>query len=440
MQTRVITKTQGNTVVVASPGSGKTTVLTEHIVHQLQTTEMNAGSVMVITYTRQAAAELKQRLLSQTRHLGVHSLRALRIGTFHAEAFRMLLQTGFKVPPVLGTNEQYGLMHRILHEQGLSEPVHVTALSQALTKAKSTWPTLPVPRKYSTVATQYETAKRALGRWDYDDILVEFCSHLTVIQAAVPPVRYLLVDEFQDTNAIQWEIVRAFQKMWSSRLFVVGDDDQSIYGFRGASPRWLQEASDLNPPEDTFVLSTNFRSDEKIVTAASQLILHNQQRIAKPFAANSSDEGWCAFTSWRNEDEEAEGVTQLLQQLYVAHPVWSIAILARTRRQLLASWTKAGCEQSHAIGEWHTFHSSKGREWDAVIVTGAVNDNPYLREQAENEEEERRLFYVAMTRARHALWISCPRRIQKARAKESRFIEETRLLRVSQKTWQGRAD
>jgi DNA helicase II / ATP-dependent DNA helicase PcrA len=435
MQTRIIQKTVGNTVVVASPGSGKTTVLTEHIVHQLRGTETDARTVMMITYTRQAAGELKQRLQHHGRDLGMSNLHALRIGTFHAEAFRMLLQTGFKVPPVLGTNQQYGLLRRILREQGLTEPAHVTALSQALTKTKSVWPTLPLPRQYRKAAKRYEDAKQTLGRWDYDDILVEFSAQFAVIKSAVPPVRYLLVDEFQDTNAIQWEIVCAFQRIWSSRLFVVGDDDQSIYGFRGASPKWLQAASDGNPATDTFVLSTNFRSDMQIVAAASELILHNQQRISKPFEASSTNEGSCGFTNWRDEEEEAQAVNRLLQWLRSSKPSWRVAILARTRRQLLASWTKADRDGRQRNAEWHTFHSSKGREWDAVIITGAVEANPYLREPVESEEEERRLFYVAMTRARHSLWVTYPERIQNMRTVPSKYIEETRMVRFPRNSW-----
>lgn len=434
MQTNIIMRTHGDTVVVASPGSGKTTVLTEHIVHQLQTRSVDPRTVVLITYTRQAAQELKSRL-AQSRQISERMLAALRVGTFHSEAFRMLLQESVKVPPVLGTHQQYGLLQRILHEEGFSDPVHVTSVSQALTKSKSTWPETPVPKKYRRVVYRYEAAKNAMSRWDYDDILQAFCRRLELGVQAVPPVHYLLVDEFQDTNQVQWSIVCAFQTLWKSRLFVVGDDDQSIYTFRGASPQWLQEASSHTDTTETFLLTRNFRSDRNVVTGASNLILNNERRIPKPFDAFSYESGWCAFTRWPTEYAEADAISTLIESLRRAEPTWRIAVLARTRRQLLSSFTFEKLKKSHGIVEWQTFHGAKGKEWDAVIIAGAVDNNPYLREVVEDKEEERRLFYVAMTRARHSLWISCPTHTERGKARPAKFVFETRIDEISPDIW-----
>ncbi|WP_054969417.1 UvrD-helicase domain-containing protein [Alicyclobacillus ferrooxydans] len=434
MQQEIIDRDSGNTVVVASPGSGKTTVLTQHIVHQLNRQTITAKHAMLITYTRQAAKEMRDRL-SPSLCAIPRNFQALRIGTFHSEAFHMLLEQHIKVPPILGTQEQYQLFRQILREEGLAQPHHVTQLGQALTLAKSTWPIGTLEKRYRSAAARYEVMKRRLNRWDYDDILIVFCEHLMRGVPQSEAVQYLLVDEFQDTNQIQWTIIQAFRALWNTRLFVVGDDDQSIYSFRGGNPKWLHAASMSADDTETFMLTRNFRSDRLIVRTAANLIGLNRQRIGKVFEVNSEREGSAVCTLWKSESAEASGVSSLLGSLTRKEPEWSVGVLARTRQQLLAAWAAYGQESARGRIEWQTFHGAKGKEWDAVIVIGALADNPYLRDSILDLEEERRLFYVAMTRARHALWVSCSSQTKYGRSSMTPFVAESALQVEAPDNW-----
>lgn len=407
----------------AAPGSGKTTVLTHHIVHQLDQKTVRSDGVLLITFTRQAAAELKQRVA----HIACQNKKkvaAMRIGTFHAESFRMLLQAGVTVRPVLGQHEQRALFRQALRESGLLHGVNGNHFEQLLTLARSQAPAAALPRRYRQAGLRYQVLKEKAGVWDFDDITERFCQASAEILEHVPEIQYVLVDEFQDTNSAQWFILSQLVRHFHCRVFVVGDDDQAIYGFRGASPQWLLEAAERIPHTSIQYLETNFRSDVEIVRTSSSLIRHNRLRMDKSFTSNRQVPGLARYVFVTNEVAEAMLVDKFLNQVLSTQPKHSLAVLARTRRQLYnVMSTVTDLAVRHAV-TWATFHGAKGQEWDVVVIVGAVANNPYLLEVPSDEEEERRLFYVAMTRARHALWITVPHRLLAAPVQPSRFLKE----------------
>lgn len=425
-QLQAIYRDPGNTVVFASPGSGKTTVLTHHIAFVLLSKMLTPQEVMAVTFTKQAAADLKLRL-SQVGGLRPQSIEPIQTGTFHAQIFHILLQTMANIPVLLSPSEQYHMLTKAIRRAGVPQN-GVQRWQSTITKVKAVWPLIFPPGIAGEILRHYERIKTKSGRWDFDDILLRFCDTFcgTDKRALMPTVRYLLVDEFQDTNSVQAAILQYFSKTFHIPIFVVGDDDQSIYGFRGASPSWLLDFHHSFNPAQQFQLSTNFRSDRRIVAHAATLIQHNKNRRYKDLAVASRVEGICITIYHENEEAEANTILKML--LSNRHdPRWSVTVLARTRRQLLRVW-----KVTHNVFpyvQYRTFHDAKGKEWDCVHVLGCVENNPYLaRADSGDEEEERRLMYVAMTRARHALYLHVPLRSNGTKVLPSQFLLEAECL------------
>jgi DNA helicase II / ATP-dependent DNA helicase PcrA len=429
-QQEVVEQPAGNIAVYAAPGSGKTTVLTAHILHQLTNRLTPPTGMVVVTFTKQSAIELKNRI---RQHLSSkRSVEALRIGTFHAQIFRMMMHLTPNIPVVMSTTEQRLLLSHALQREGeKTNPASVDKWMNTIAKLKSCWPSPTPLGKVKRVYQRYEHIKSKSGRWDFDDILYTFCLKIMTTPSVlheIPAMRYVLVDEFQDTDAIQWTILQQFFEVLGTHLFVVGDDDQCIYEFRGASPQYLLEFPKRVPEAKQFELSCNFRSDRDIVIRASTLIQHNTARVPKRFQVQNTELGECKIFVWKDETQESIEICRMLEAILSRFDDEDISVLARTRRQLGYILNLLKDRMKRRIS-FHTFHDAKGKEFDTVIVMGAVERNPYLRESPQGRlEEERRLFYVAMTRARHRLYVHVPLRMNGLRTEPSRFLYEAKLL------------
>ena len=423
-QHEIVARPPANTVVYAAPGSGKTTVLTQHIARILTRRILRPQQMMALTFTRQAAVDMKKRL-SEVAGLRSGSIEAVQMGTFHAQMFRMLLKHEADIPVLLSALEQERMLRYAMRSAGIrSGPVQ--HWQSIIAKAKAQWPVQFPNRSVRRVLNKYEQLKRYHHRWDFDDILLSFCSVFCTSDHIRPLVEldYLLVDEYQDTNPVQAQIVTYFAKQLNTSVFVVGDDDQAIYGFRGASPKWLLDFNASYADVGRFELSVNFRSDQNIIRHAALLIGHNRERSVKRVQIASTNEGICKALFSRDEEDEANQILHILGR-FNCHG--TVAVLARTRKQLLSAW-KVLHKTCPAI-QFRTFHDAKGKEWDHVHVVGCVEYNPYLAEPDANadSEEERRLVYVAMTRARSTLFIHTPLRVLGNKMEPSRFIKEAGL-------------
>jgi DNA helicase II / ATP-dependent DNA helicase PcrA len=428
-QQAIISKPPSHSVVYAAPGSGKTAVLTAHCCHLFRTSMVNPADAFMMTFTRQSAAELKLRLLSAP---GVPRkvAESANVGTFHAQVFRALLTYQPDIPVLLGPMEQRSILMSILAMEGMRHPRDLQSFQSAINRSKSAWPNHAVPSRYRKAAARYEKWKQDQRRWDFDDVLNAFClvwEKNSDFASSFQSIQYVLVDEFQDINAIQWHIIQQFAS-FGARVFVVGDDDQSIYGFRGATPTWLLDFPHQFIPSNTYHLAMNFRSDQVIVQHATQLIQHNVQRMEKPFQCFSSTSGVCEAAHHLNEATEANAVCTSIQNAQRMNPDTTVAVLARTRIQLYHVWQyirNAGLKNVQC----RTYHDAKGKEFDVVHIVGAVARNPYLATQLQDAdtEEERRLFYVAMTRARHALYVHVPRIVRGEKLLPVQFIDQAGL-------------
>lgn len=422
-QRAVLGETHRDVVVFAGPGSGKTTVLIGHIQATLMD-GVKAPSCLVVTYTREAARELKQRL--QGFGVGAHDQAALRVGTLHAQLFRWLLAAKYPVRIVMSEREQRAGIVDVLDSVGVPRS-EASTWGERLAKMRAEGQS-PVGRLERRVLNLYEQWKRRRQRWDFEDIVETFVEKVSSGQNGVPwDISHMWVDEFQDIDGLQWRALTSMRERYQTHLFAVGDDDQAIYGFRGGSPHWLLYLPRCYPNASVHILGMNFRSAVRIVDAANRLIAHARERMPKAIQTAATEDGLCDVYPWLDDDAEGSGVARLTGQVVTRHPNRSVAVLARTRYQLARAWMQADPVVRERV-EFRTFHEAKGREWDTVHVIGLVDGNPHLRDPYPDPEEERRLVYVAMTRARYALYLHVPKRMMGVRVHPSKFVEESGLM------------
>lgn len=332
-QQEAVTLVGKSAAVFAGPGSGKTTVLTRRVAWLLSQ-GVPADRLMVVTFTRAASREMKRRLLRQTG-----GAAGVTLGTFHSIFLRLLRGSGMFIPQLIGEREQAGLLRGLLTESG--KPADEEAVSNGLSQIGFCKGNLILPERmklkeekniaFRELFQAYERVKDQRGAWDYDDILLRF--HRFLREGSDPPLRrrfvHILVDEFQDINRVQFESIRLLLPE-EGFLFAVGDDDQSIYGFRGSDPEFMLELPRSFPGCTRIVLTTNYRSTEAIIGAGQRLIAHNHLRQPKKLEGTGMEGGALNWLEPADEEEEARQILESLED------GWETAVLYRTSTQARA--------------------------------------------------------------------------------------------------------
>ena len=340
-QQEAILHRNGPALVLAGPGSGKTTVIT-HRVRQLVTDRVVPGSnILVITFTRAAAAEMKTRFgaLMNGEYHGV------TFGTFHSVFFRILrFAYNYDASNILTEKEQYTLMREIIDRLSLDisdEQEFISGILGESSSVKSN--NLSLDHYYSrncpeqifrTIYSAYQKKLSELRKVDFDDILLMTLELLgqrpDILSAWQQKFRYILIDEFQDINFVQYQIIRLLARP-DNNLFIVGDDDQSIYRFRGARPEIMLGFEKDYPNARKILLDINFRSDANIVKTALSLISHNRARFDKAIRASHPAALPVHLTSCQDVGEQnREMVRQILSHHRNGMDYQDMAILFRT--------------------------------------------------------------------------------------------------------------
>ena len=303
----------GPLVVVAGPGSGKTRVLTRRIA-RLVASGVDPGQIMAITFTRRAAGQMRQRLAALLG--GASGLGAMQVGTFHRVALSLLRQLGCEPKLVLDEVEARRVLEGALADVGLPGPV-AASRAIALAKAAAQGPD-EVAEEWQPHYNAYQAALHAYGACDYDDILLDLLRLLEADAAVREQVRarfpYLLIDEFQDLNAAQYRLVLQLAGEGAG-LLAIGDPDQAIYSFRGASPAHFAHLRDRFSNTRLFHLGANYRSQGHIVEAAAAVIGHNPGREAIELAAVRPGKGRIRLIEVPSETAEGIAVVREIARM-----------------------------------------------------------------------------------------------------------------------------
>ncbi|MCY0885589.1 MAG: UvrD-helicase domain-containing protein [Firmicutes bacterium] len=338
--------TEGPVLVLAGAGSGKTRTLTYRIAYLMQEQGVDPSSILAFTFTNKAANEMKERV----RALVGTIADRMWIGTFHAIAVRILRRdiAVLGYDPhflVYDADDSRQLMREILKELDLDEKQWPAASVLArISRAKNdlitpeTWQDLSFAgRRIQAAYTRYRDRLKALNALDFDDLILMtdllFERHPEVLEQYHRRFRYILVDEYQDTNQSQYRMIRDLAR-GSGNLCAVGDDDQSIYGWRGADMSIILNFQRDFPEAKVVRLEENYRSTGTILAAANAVVRHNRERLGKELWTRRGDGEPIRRYEAADEESEAWFIAQSLHEaVRRGYKLSDCAVLYRTNAQ-----------------------------------------------------------------------------------------------------------
>jgi DNA helicase-2/ATP-dependent DNA helicase PcrA len=354
-QKEAVTTIDGALMIVAGAGSGKTKVLTTRIAH-LMALGVDAFNILALTFTNKAAKEMKERV---EHILGNHEARNLYIGTFHSVFARILRSEATKIGypsnfTIYDTDDAKSVIKTVINEMNLDDKHYkpstvynrISSAKNALVNAeqyKTDWHIQQEDMRSNrpAIAQIYDSyAKRCFknGAMDFDDLLIKFYELLTTVPESLSKYqrrfKYIMIDEYQDTNPAQYEIIKLLGAMHEN-VCVVGDDAQSIYSFRGATiENILQFQKDYDNVR-VVKLEQNYRSTKNILNVANEVIANNKGQIEKTLFTENSDGEKIRLVRTMTDNEEGKYVADTIQEQKLRNHYRNkdFAILYRTNAQ-----------------------------------------------------------------------------------------------------------
>ncbi|MBR2696936.1 MAG: ATP-dependent helicase [Parasporobacterium sp.] len=393
----------GPALIIAGPGSGKTAVIIRRIQYLIRDCQVPPGQILAVTFSRKAAEEMQERFLSMQADKTVPFF-----GTCHS-IFFMILRKAYGLTSENILTEDDGLPD--LPGDSFSGEKDGADLISDLSEGSD-----PV-------------------RISFDEIL-SLCLELLKKREDIRSFwqrqfRYILVDEFQDLNPVQYEILKILSAP-ENNLFVVGDDDQSIYSFRGATPQIMKRFLKNYPDSKRFLLNQSFRCPPVILAASQKVIQKNRLRLPKQLeSARRDKKGLFQIRKCRTQKDEYLSIAKEIRRLLASgEDAETVAILIRRRQESPLIQTVLNRYQifpntSFPSVRLLTMHAAKGLEFKHVFLPD-LNEKILPSGKAATRaalEEERRIFYVAMTRASESLRVYFSESIRRRKAVPSRFLD-----------------
>lgn len=348
-QTEAVLTTEGPLLVMAGAGSGKTRVLTHRVAYLIEEKDVLPWNILAITFTNKAAKEMQERV----GNLLGESARDIWVSTFHALCVRILRRDIEKLGynrafTIADTSEQRTLMKRICTELNIdTKKFDPRSILSAISNAKNA---LQTPAEYakeangmfdSMVARAYKLYQQELEAnqsLDFDDLIMKtielFEQSPETLEFYQDKFHYIHVDEYQDTNDAQYKLVNMLAQKYQN-LCVVGDADQSIYGWRGANMNNILNFERDYPQAHTVMLEQNYRSTQNILDAANQVIANNVQRKKKKLWTENGQGDKISYYRAQNEHDEAQFIVSKIQEEHEKHGYKfnDFAVLYRTNAQ-----------------------------------------------------------------------------------------------------------
>jgi len=426
----------GTSLVIAGAGTGKTSTMISKIQNVIEHSIVKPEEILVLTFSRKAAGEIRERLSSGTgTFIGF-------AGTFHSFSLKLLEENKecylinrnlAAFPSVISNEEKYSIIKKLVMEKperflGLPSDI-VIKLSEnpgylrepVIKKLQSG----PLYNEIGNIKILYEQYKKTNSLIEFDDMVNDAADLLESYPALKKKInekyRYIFVDEFQDTSENNFRLLLLLLPELNKNIFMVGDDFQSIYKFRHSRIEYIINAEKFFPGISIFKLKINYRSKKEIITISNRFIKLNKFRTSKKIISHQGTGGKVEFCNVADMHDEADVLNKILSSICKS---CSVAVLYRNNYQGEFLIQKVSpCLQGKSV-EFMTMHASKGLEFDVVIIAG-ISDK-IIPDRTTDIEEERRLFYVALTRAKNELYLLYHSRDRK---ELPRFIRETGYMK-----------
>lgn len=312
-------------LVIAGPGSGKTTVLTNRIKYLIEEHKVSPDKILVITFTKAAATEMQKRFERLTS-----SGKGVTFGTFHAVFFYILRAAyNFNVNSIIKEEDKKMIIRTAIEKSGLITEDYIENIENIageISRVKSEGVDINVYYSYNCPADAfrkiykyYESSLKRQRCIDFDDMLL-YCYELfkrrpDILKKWQKRYSYILIDEFQDINKVQYEVIKMLA-LPENNLFVVGDDDQSIYGFRGSKPELMLNFEKDYPNAKKIVLDVNYRCSNNIVSAAGLVIKNNKVRFDKNIRTDNALGDKVQIVQFETTKEEYLRVVEEIRKSY----------------------------------------------------------------------------------------------------------------------------
>jgi DNA helicase II / ATP-dependent DNA helicase PcrA len=451
-QQEAVQTLEGPLLVLAGAGSGKTRVITRRMAYLLSQ-GVPPESLLAVTFTRKAAIEMRERV---SKLLG-RTPRGLTVCTFHALGYRLIREQGCRLKfgprvSVLEERERCRLVGSLLGELDLRRPPGIETVLSRIARAKNDGIS---PEAYLDEATtrrekaiggiyaRYQEALLERNAIDLDDMVLMplklLEAHERVRRAYERRWHFILIDEYQDTSAGQYRLATLLAGE-RKNICAVGDDDQSIYRFRGADVERILRFEEDFPGARVIRLEVNYRSSAEIVRLGSAVIEQAEKRYEKRLAPALGSSGPVIWSRVAGEAEEARLIAGEVGALHAGSGIGfrDMAVLVRVerhgsgvikalRRERIPAQRGQGSGEDGGVSVM-TIHQSKGLEFLVVFLIAVEDETlPHyhaIREGREAVEEERRLLYVAITRAKARLFLSSCESRDRHERRPSRFLSE----------------
>ena len=355
-QIEAIAHKDGPCMVLAGPGSGKTTVITNRIAHLIEKYKVKPEEILVITFSKAASKEMRERFYNlkkdQAKQLdgwaATASCASVTFGTFHG-IYYGILKWAYKLTTenILSDEQKYQLLQRVVEQMNLDiddEKEFLQGIAGEISNVKnnciplSEYKSLNCDEQdFNRIYHAYEEERKRRKKIDFDDMLVLtyelFQKRPDILKAWQSKYKYILIDEFQDINKVQYDVIRMLAAP-ENNLFIVGDDDQSIYQFRGARPEIMLNFPKDYPDTKQIILDMNYRSTKAIVNGAGRVIKHNGKRYPKQIITTNEQGMNVHIQEVRHPIEESKYVLKEIQkELKSGVSPKEIAILFRTNNE-----------------------------------------------------------------------------------------------------------
>ena len=308
-----------NVLVVASPGSGKTTVIINRVNHLIEDLKINEGNIIVITFTRAAADNMRNRYKSIFK-----KEKAPFFGTFHGLFYKILLREGYDIK-IMDGGKGHAIIKSVLSRY--FDDVNDDKVREVMNNISMFKTSLCTIDEFKSTVSKdifleclkvYESSKEREGLWDFDDLSVTvlklFTENKRVLEKYRRMFKYILVDEFQDCDNIQVSFLLLMNK--DNELFAVGDEDQCIYAFRGSKPEYMVNFHETFKNGVKVKLLTNYRSKNNIVEVSKRLIDKNENRNEKEIISYCDSHGIVHYSTPYNEYMQGEEIAKYIKENY----------------------------------------------------------------------------------------------------------------------------